>query len=116
MMRSVLMGFALLPLLAACADQPPASAPVQPKIPPQDFAPGLVPGAEPLAAGNTVQNDPSAAVDTPLCGTALREANQAGAVVYPQPKMASSSCPRNACFDALTGTFIAADGQRSVCR
>lgn len=115
-MRSFWVGFALLPLLAACADQSPSVEAGHPKIPPQDFAPGLAAGAEPLPAISAVQNDPSAPANTPLCGVALQEANHAANAVYPQPKALPSSCPRNACFDALTGTFIAADGQRSVCR
>ncbi|QDH25350.1 hypothetical protein D5366_09150 [Neokomagataea tanensis] len=115
-MRLFWVSFALLPLLAACADEQPAAPATQQKIPPQDFAPGMVTGSEPLPDANTVQNDPSAPVTTPLCGTAAKESNQAAAIVYPQPKALPSSCPRNACFDPLTGTFIAATGQRSVCR
>ncbi|GBR63982.1 hypothetical protein GWA01_03730 [Gluconobacter wancherniae NBRC 103581] len=118
-MRPIWLSLAILPLLAACSDQP-AAPPQQaqgahPKIPPQDFAPGL---AEDTAAPEEKKllNDPSAPANTPLCGSALREAMQTGAVVYTQSLATSGTCPRNACFDPLTGTFIAANGNRSVCR
>ncbi|EHH69118.1 hypothetical protein GMO_04250 [Gluconobacter morbifer G707] len=113
-----------MPLLAACAQQPAASvrpAAVQqqarPKIPPQDFAPGLA-DETPVEGNGKKQlfNDPSAPLNTPLCGSALQEAAQAGAAIYPQGLATPSNCPRNACFEPLTGTYIAATGNRSVCR
>lgn len=120
-MRPFWLSLVVLPLLAACAEQPAApaqtaaQAPAQ-KIPPQDFAPGLAEEA-PHTGQKVLLNDPSAPTNTPLCGTALHEANQAGAAVYAQGLASTaSSCPQNACFEPLTGTFIAADGNKSVCR
>lgn len=107
--------------LAGCADEPqPKPTPVaqapRPKIPPQDFAPGLAAPEPPPANGAQLTNDPSAPLDTPLCGSALREAAQAGSAIYDSALVSGSACTRNACFEPLTGTFIAADGSRSVCR
>ncbi|MFT8808520.1 hypothetical protein [Gluconobacter sp.] len=120
-MRSFWLSLVALPLLAACAQQPtgPArpegSPPTQARIPPQDFAPGLA--EEPSEDGKKkLFNDPSAPLNTPPCGTALQEQAQAGAAIYPQSVSSTSSCPRNACFQPLTGTYIAATGARSVCR
>jgi len=98
--------------------------PTGPRIPPQDFAPGTAEdGASSSsppssAASQTVAlvNDPSAPVDTPVCGAAARGANAIDASIYPQSLTAGGACARNACFSPLTGTFIAADGSRSVCR
>ena len=110
----------LMPLLvlAACAEQPPgASVPgrTASRIPPQSFAPGLdVENARANEAQLT--NDPSAPVDTPLCGVALKEEALAGGAVYGDGLATNSPCTRNACFQPLTGTFIAASGARSVCR
>ncbi|MFT8521405.1 hypothetical protein [Gluconobacter oxydans] len=120
-MRSFWLSLVALPLLAACAQQPTAPArpagspPTQARIPPQDFAPGL---AEETSEDGKKKlfNDPSAPLNTPLCGTALQEQAQAGAAVYPQSVASTSSCPRNACFQPLTGTYIAATGAQSVCR
>ncbi|AQS88796.1 hypothetical protein AA101099_2254 [Neoasaia chiangmaiensis NBRC 101099] len=108
--------------LAACADdQTTAPQPVaqqqapKPKIAPQSFAPGLAEETPPPNEAQLV-NDPSAPVDTPLCGSALREGASAGAALYAEGLASGSTCVRNACFEPLTGTFIAADGSRSVCR
>ncbi|MFT8950860.1 MULTISPECIES: hypothetical protein [unclassified Gluconobacter] len=121
-MRSFWLSLVVLPLLAACAEQPSATsshaavqAPAQ-KIPPQDFAPGLAEEA-PADGHKVLLNDPSAPSNTPLCGTAQREANLAGSALYAQGlATTTSSCPQNACFEPLTGTFIAANGNKSVCR
>ena len=120
--RLCAMGAALL--LAGCAGQAahrttarPAVAQATPgRIPPQDFAPGLTgeEGAPPQ--GVVLTNDPSAPADTPLCGHAAREANGIGATIHPDITPTVSSCAANACFDAQTGTYIAADGSRRVCR
>lgn len=106
---------------AASGDGPSRKMPALPqKITPQAFAPGLADDAAHPAdrspSGKVLQNDPSAPITTPLCGRALQEANQSAARVFAGSVTLSSSCPRNACFDPLTGTFIAADGQRSICR
>ncbi|GBQ37191.1 hypothetical protein CFR79_11495 [Komagataeibacter saccharivorans] len=110
--------------LAGCTHQPHqprprvagAAASVPGRIPPQGFAPGLTgeEGAPP--PGVVLTNDPSAPADTPLCGHAVREANSIGATVHPDITPVVSSCAANACFDAQTGTYIAADGSRRVCR
>ncbi|AQS90055.1 hypothetical protein A0U94_02730 [Gluconobacter albidus] len=119
-MRSFWLSLVTLPLLAACAEQPtaparPAAPASQAKIPPQDFAPGLAEEA-PEDGKKKLFNDPSAPLNTPLCGTALQEQARAGAALYPQSLASTSSCPRNACFQPLTGTYIAATGAQSVCR
>ncbi|GAB6967532.1 hypothetical protein JCM25156A_15690 [Komagataeibacter kakiaceti JCM 25156] len=111
-------------LLAGCAGQAAhhpaprgATAQAAPgRIPPQGFAPGLTgeEGAPP--SGIVLTNDPSAPADTPLCGHAAREANSIGAMVHPDITPVVSSCAANACFDAQTGTYIASDGSRRVCR
>ncbi|MFT8989788.1 MAG: hypothetical protein ABF959_05635 [Gluconobacter albidus] len=119
-MRSFWLSLVTLPLLAACAEQPtaparPAAPASQTRIPPQDFAPGLAEEA-PEDGKKKLFNDPSAPLNTPLCGTALQEQARAGAALYPQSLASTSSCPRNACFQPLTGTYIAATGAQSVCR
>ena len=98
-------------LLAGCAATPGHG--VSGRTPPQDFAPGLT-GEE--AHSGSLQNDPSAPANTPLCGTAEREAMAMGVQNYPQPLATGNSCARNACFNTQTGTYIAADGTRRVCR
>ena len=104
-------------LLAGCAAQPAprAGTATSGRIPPQDFAPGVT-GEETTPAGVVLTNDPSAPADTPLCGHAAREANALGATVHPDITPLASSCAANACFDAQTGTYIADDGSRRVCR
>lgn len=86
------------------------------RIPPQDFAPGLTGEEGTPPQGAILTNDPSAPADTPLCGHAAREANGIGATIHPDITPTASSCAANACFDAQTGTYIAADGSRRVCR
>ncbi|BAK84434.1 hypothetical protein D3W54_07915 [Komagataeibacter medellinensis] len=104
-------------LLAGCAAQPaPRAGTATPgRIPPQDFAPGVT-GEETTPTGIVLTNDPSAPADTPLCGHAAREANALGATVHPDITPLVSPCAANACFDAQTGTYIADDGSRRVCR
>ncbi|MDG6093594.1 hypothetical protein LOC54_00450 [Acetobacter sp. AN02] len=111
--------------LSACSEDAPAEAPAAQaqdqaraqaaRIPPQDFPPGTV-AETPPPAGVTLVNDPSAPADTPLCGTAAREANAISATNYPQPLSTGNSCTANACFDPSTVTYIASDGTRRVCR
>lgn len=108
--------------LAGCAAQPPArSAAARPqpqaKIPVQNFAPNMVAETPPSPEEEAkLTNDPSAPMATPLCGSALREEASAGAAVYSEGLASGSMCPRNACFEPATGTYIAATGARSVCR
>ncbi|MFT8675289.1 MAG: hypothetical protein ABF990_10265 [Acetobacter sp.] len=101
---------ASLGLVAGCANT------AQPaRIPPQSFAPGL--NAETANPNESaLKNDPSAPTDTPLCGTAAREAMAMAVQNYPQPLAVGSACTQNACFNTQTGTYIAADGTRRVCR
>lgn len=98
----------MLGLLAGCASQPT-------RIPPQSFAPGLSGESSP-ANESQLANDPSAPTNTPLCGTAAREAMAMAVQNYPQPLAVGGSCVRNACFNTQTGTYIAADGTQRVCR
>ncbi|MCE2565560.1 hypothetical protein [Komagataeibacter sp. FNDCF1] len=111
-------------LLAGCAARPAPHAPTPRaaaqattpgRIPPQDFAPGLT-GEETAPSGIVLTNDPSAPLDTPLCGHAAREANALGAMVHPDMTPATSTCAASACFEPQTGTYIADDGSRRVCR
>lgn len=99
-------------MLAGCAATPHVPAH---KIPPQSFAPGMV-SDTPAANESQLVNDPSAALDTPLCGTAAREAQATAVQNYPQPLSVGNSCTQNACFNPQTGTYIAADGTPRVCR
>ncbi|MBB2202539.1 BA14K family protein [Gluconacetobacter tumulisoli] len=104
--------------LAACAPQPVARPAAQavPRRPPLQFAPGTVVEAPPPANEAQLVNDPSAPLNTPLCGAAARAAVATGARVNPAPLASGNSCVANACFDPLTGTYIGADGNRHVCR
>lgn len=105
--------------LAACSEAPapqPGQAQTHARIPPQDFAPGMT-GEMPLPANEAqLTNDPSAPVNTPLCGAVQRETNRMGGQVFSDGLASGSSCPQNACFNPLTGTYIAATGAPSVCR
>lgn len=65
-------------------------------------------------AGKT--NLPSAELNTPVCGEALRESARTGSVVYGTSLHSGNSCVQNACFQPLTGTYIAQSGQNTVCR
>ncbi|WP_373318213.1 hypothetical protein [Ameyamaea chiangmaiensis] len=104
--------------LAGCADQTPQATASQPAthIPPQDFAPGTVVEGPPPANEAQLTNDPSAPANTPLCGTAAREANQIAAANYPEPGRSGNACVLSACYDAQTATYIGADGNRHICR
>ncbi|WP_408736114.1 hypothetical protein [Acetobacter aceti] len=102
--------------LSGCTDHPSGTAGVHAgRIPPQTFPPGTVTETPP-PEGQILVNDPSAAANTPLCGTSAREANAMGQAVYPQPLTNGGVCTQNACFDPMTQTYIASDGSRRVCR
>lgn len=107
-------------MLAGCSSQSTSSsfeAAEHPAI--QSFAgapSGGGGGDVSYSAQQTKTNLPSAPVDTPLCGSALHEQASTGAEVYGRSLATGSSCTRNACFQPLTGTFIAQDGNNSVCR
>ena len=64
----------------------------------------------------TLSNDPSASVDTPLCGRQARDANAIADTLLPSRLAASGACAGFACYDPLTATYIGADGFRHVCR
>jgi hypothetical protein len=123
--RRVVLILALL-AMASCADQPPApppqaSAPTRPafkiqSFPPEPPAPPSPGTAAELPPGSLRTNDPSAPPDTPLCGTAAREANAAGAAISPAIVASGGACLANACFDPSTDTYIGADGFRHVCQ
>ena len=114
-------------LLAACGGAPPPqTVTASGRTPPpafkiQSFAPEM-PGAEtaPPPAGTgqppQAQNDPSAPPDTPLCGVEAREAAQAAAAISPGVDADGGACLAAACFNALTDTYIGADGYRHVCQ
>ncbi|MBQ5515646.1 MAG: hypothetical protein IIT88_00975 [Acetobacter sp.] len=63
-----------------------------------------------------LQNNFSIRTDTQLCGVTRALSIEIGVRNYPQPLMTGDKCVQNACFDTQTGTYITADGTRSVCR
>ena len=112
-------------VLAGCEDAP-APAPVVAAAPasaPASAAPGgilLSPqpdgGAASQPAGMVLANDPSAPVDTPLCGAAARETDALGQALLPRQYAAAGVCQSFACYDPATATYIGLDGYRHVCR
>ena len=100
---------AVITFLAGCTAHPD-------RKPPHTFPPGLESQHSETYSKSMVVNEPSASTDTPLCGTAAREAQAMAAQNYPQPYSAGSSCTQNACFNPQTGTYIASDGTQRVCR
>ena len=133
--RASLPILAALLMLGACEDDTAtttaASTPPHPKIPIQQFLPDNVPppGTAPAPADNggaaapdqaaaaaARVNDPSAPLDTPLCGRAARETIAADAAISPAVIPGAGACAETACFDPLTDTYIGADGARHVCQ
>lgn len=125
----------MLLTLGACADAPATTTaastpPPHPRIPIQQFLPDNTPppGTAPVPAVSATTdagatppelarvNDPSAPLDTPLCGRAARETIAAGAALLPGVIPAAGACAETACFDPLTDTYIGADGWRHVCQ
>ncbi|GAJ28645.1 hypothetical protein [Acidomonas methanolica] len=105
--------------LAGCGEtpaRPVAATRPHPTVTAQSFAPEYTAETPPAPGAPVLANDPSAPIDTPLCGSAAKEAIATAAAVYPDGLTSGSTCPQNACFEPLTGTFIAATGARSVCR
>ncbi len=106
-------------LVTGCGTEPPAETAAPTPRPPafriQTFPPTSAPagGGEPAPSA---ANDPSAPPDTPLCGTASREANIAAAPLSPHTEADGGACLATACYDALTDTYIGADGYRHVCQ
>lgn len=114
------IGLVALALLAGCEDtspsRPAAQEQTHARTPPQDFAPGLT-GETPTPVNEAqLTNDASAPLDTPLCGAVQQETNHVGGQVFSEALNSGSACVRNACFNPLTGTYIAASGAPSICR
>lgn len=105
-------------VLAGCASQPTqqqVEAAQHPAI--QSFAGAPSGGGSDASSSQQKKtNLPSAPLNTPLCGSALHEQANTGAALYGRSLATGNSCTRNACFQPLTGTFIAQDGNNSVCR
>ncbi|GBQ12880.1 hypothetical protein [Swaminathania salitolerans] len=111
----------VLAALAGCAQTPAGNAPAggaqqSARIPPQNFPPGMTGETPPPANEAQLTNDPSAPLDTPLCGAVQHETNRIGAQVFDDAVASGSACSRNACFNPLTGTYITATGAPGVCR
>ncbi len=112
--------------LSGCADTPapvpvPAAAAAPAGPAPQRAAAPVIAGSDqdPAQAGATLPvslNDPSAPVDTPLCGTAARENNGLGQSLLPRQYAEAGQCASFACYDPATATYLGADGYRHVCR
>lgn len=95
------MGVVMLCMLAACARQKISPVPT------------------PVPTDGTAQaeaNPPSAPLDTALCGVALREQAATGAALFDKGLKSGNNCTKNACFQPLTGTYIAQSGMNNVCR
>ena len=95
--------------LPAAATEPTAGPTVAPVA-------GAESGSTAEGIGMVPSNDPSAPLDTPLCGRAAREQNQAAATIASDVVSGGGACVQTACFDPLTDTFIGADGYRHVCQ
>ena len=102
------------------------SAPAHPRVPIQQFLPEQAPSPETATSatpGSTDQvpeqareNDPSAPLDTPLCGRAAREEIAIDTAISPAVMAAAGSCAATACYDPLTDTYLGADGAHHVCQ
>lgn len=109
--------------LAGCADTPPTTAPAGPVAAVTSDAPDATGGIvlHPTTGGDgtapvMLVNDPSAPLDTPLCGMAAREANAIGQTLLSRQYATVGICSSYACYDPATATYIGADGYRHVCR
>ena len=110
-------------MLAGCEDTPPAAttpvaAATTPAPAPRPTG-GIV--LHPVTGGDgtapvMLVNDPSAPLDTPLCGMAAREANVIGQTLLSRQYATAGICSSFACYDAATATYLGADGYRHVCR
>lgn len=117
---AVMTGVTVMLSLGGCADAPaPAPAPIvaaRPAAP----ASGIVLTPQPATPDGTgavvLVNDPSAPSDTPLCGTAAREANAMGQALLGRQYANAGICTGFACYDPATATYIGADGYHHVCR
>lgn len=110
-------------MLTGCADTPPPTT--------TQVAAATMPAPGPTSTGGIVLhpttggdgtapvmlvNDPSAPLDTPLCGMAAREGNAISQTVLSRQYATAGICSSFACYDAATATYIGADGYRHVCR
>lgn len=111
-----LSALCVMALLAGCAKPPAPVAPKPARRPSLQFAPGTAVEAPPPANEAQLVNDPSAPLDTPLCGAAAHTTQGMAARLNPAPLVSGNVCTANACFDPLTGTYIGADGERHICR
>lgn len=104
-------------MLASCSHVSPRTETGQ-MTQSQSFAPNMVSsGYEASSSGHRVKyNVPSAPATTPLCGSALQEQAQTGQKLYSQSLISGNNCALNACFQPLTGTYIAQTGNPVVCR
>ena len=102
------------------------STPAPPRIPIQQFLPEQPPppGTADTATGagadqapvQARENDPSAPLDTPLCGSAARETIAMDTAISPDVMASAGSCAATACYDPLTDTYLGADGAHHVCQ
>ncbi len=128
--RRGLAAVAAVLILSGCADDespstaapPPSAVAARPAFKVQSFLPDE-PTPPPQSAQDAASsaapartNDPSAPIDTPLCGQAEREASNFGAMISPGVTSSGNACLGTACFDPATGTFVGADGYRHVCQ
>lgn len=107
--------------LARCADTPAgpqrlAAAPPAAAAPSRP-APTAIPVATLDPDGKPILfNDPPAPANSPLCGRQAEEANAVAAAIQGPRLAASGICASFTCYDALTATYLGADGYRHVCR
>nr|WP_237442418.1 hypothetical protein [Saccharibacter sp. 17.LH.SD] len=102
--------------VAACSSTPTSQTSYDAARTAQNFAPSAVQDTPRGLTDKEKMNVPSAPLDTPICGSALHEQAQTGAALYSRSLTSGNSCTQNACFQPLTGTFIAQNGNNSVCR
>lgn len=106
--------------LAGCASvPPPATVPVAAATSAPAASDGIV--LHPTAGTDgtapvMLVNDPSAPLDTPLCGMAAHEANAMSQALLGRQYATAGICSSFACYDAATATYLGADGYRHVCR
>ena len=99
---------------AAVTSAPAAAAPAQAQA---QVTGGIVLNPQEGAGGGLqLANDPSAPMNTPLCGTAAREADAIGQSLLSRQYATAGACSSFACYDPATATYLGADGYRHVCR
>ncbi|MDF7674336.1 hypothetical protein PT277_02935 [Acetobacteraceae bacterium ESL0709] len=118
--RKIVAPLCLL-VVASCASTPPQShsGQMEQAARSQSFAPSMVAsdyGSNYPSSRRTKYNMPSAPLNTPLCGSSLQEQALTGQGIYSQSLSSGNNCALNACFQPLTGTYIAQTGNAVVCR